>query len=155
MRIVFEGELSEKNKNVIVKAQQRKNTVFGIIFGVLLCVPITLLVIKVSLICIALYSMSVIMIIGQCFPPSASLVCPNTIVVDQEDVSSLGKIFSQHRKVYDIKSIDDCGDFYRIWFSFPHKSILFLCQKDLVVEGTIEDFEELFVDKIVRKTEQN
>ena len=27
-----------------------------------------------------------------------------------------------------------------------------MCQKDLIVEGTIEEFEELFADKLVRKT---
>lgn len=57
--------------------------------------------------------------------------------------------------MYDVKEVEDLGDSYRILFDFPGCSPMFLCQKDLITEGTIEDFEELFADKIVRKAEQN
>ena len=43
------------------------------------------------------------------------------------------------------------GDFYKIYFYFPHKSNLFVCQKDLIIKGTKEEFEELFSAKIMRK----
>ena len=36
---------------------------------------------------------------------------------------------------------------------FPSQWSNCICQKDLIIEGTIEEFEKLFEDKIVRKYE--
>lgn len=55
------------------------------------------------------------------------------------------------RTLDDIKEILDYGDFYDIIFYFPNKVLNCICQKDLIIEGTIEEFEKLFEDKIVRK----
>lgn len=57
------------------------------------------------------------------------------------------------RTLDDIKEILDYGDFYDIIFYFPNKVLNCICQKDLIIEGTIEEFEKLFEDKIVRKYE--
>ena len=46
----------------------------------------------------------------------------------------------------DIKSIYDYGEYYHIW-----QGDLFLCQKNLLTEGSIEEFEKIFEDKIIRK----
>lgn len=40
---------------------------------------------------------------------------------------------------------------YFIYFCFPHKSNIFLFQKDLIVQGTIEEFENIMYGKIVPK----
>ena len=40
------------------------------------------------------------------------------------------------------------------WYKFKYNltiNVFTVCQKDLIVEGTIEEFEELFADKLVRK----
>lgn len=79
-------------------------------------------------------------------------VCPLLIAIDGDDIVCEGKDFRHVRSTEDIKSIKDYGDFYQILFYFPHKSLVFVCQKDLIVEGTIEEFEERFADYIVRKT---
>ena len=55
------------------------------------------------------------------------------------------------RTLDDIKVILDYGEFYDIIFYFPNKLLNCICQKDLIVQGTIKEFEELFEDKIVRK----
>ena len=55
------------------------------------------------------------------------------------------EIHRRHKKVVDM------GDWYKIYFYFPHKSNIFLCQKDLIVQGTIEEFENIMYGKIVPK----
>ena len=50
-----------------------------------------------------------------------------------------------------VKCIFDFGDWYHIVFKFPTKSIYCVCQKNLLEEGTIEEFETIFEGKIVRK----
>ena len=58
---------------------------------------------------------------------------------------------AQLRDISDVKVVVDWGEWYDIIFYFPYKSVGFICQKDLIVEGTIEEFEKLFEGKIIRK----
>ncbi len=48
-----------------------------------------------------------------------------------------------------IKKVIDEGDCYHIIYAEYSNSII--CQKDLLVQGTLEEFEEIFKDKLVRK----
>lgn len=51
-----------------------------------------------------------------------------------------------------VKSVTDYGAFYDI--KADMWPIHFYCQKDLLTQGTLEDFEKLFADKLVRKTKK-
>ncbi len=55
------------------------------------------------------------------------------------------------KKIDDLKKIIDCDGVYIFKFYFPESRHLCVVQKDLIVEGTIEQFEEMFKDKIARK----
>ena len=50
-----------------------------------------------------------------------------------------------------IKKVEEDDDWFYLKLRFP-KIDGFLCQKNLITEGTIEEFEEIFKDKLVRKT---
>ena len=62
-----------------------------------------------------------------------------------------GKIIKYGNSIEYVKNVIDYGDWYHITFYVPHRNPFFICQKDLISEGTIEEFEELFADKLVRK----
>lgn len=53
-----------------------------------------------------------------------------------------------------VKQIEDHGEFYRIklhLFSYVGNDFnIFICQKNLLTKGTIENFEKMFDNKIVR-----
>ena len=49
-----------------------------------------------------------------------------------------------------VERVDDYGGWYHIVFELGVQDLTFVCQKDLLVEGTIEEFESLFEGKIVR-----
>lgn len=53
------------------------------------------------------------------------------------------------RDVADVSCVVDYGDFYHIEISGKVSS--YVCQKDLLVEGSIEEFEEMFADRLVQK----
>ncbi|MCL2822105.1 MAG: hypothetical protein FWD86_02775 [Firmicutes bacterium] len=55
------------------------------------------------------------------------------------------------KSVYNAKKVIDYGKWYHIIFSRRDEKKNYVCQKDLIVKGTIEDFERLFEGKIVRK----
>lgn len=78
---------------------------------------------------------------------------PKTISVGDNKLERFGNGKNSYgmRKIEDVKKVIDMGDWYIIDFYFPNKDGYFLCQKDLITQGTIEEFESLFADKIVRK----
>ena len=76
---------------------------------------------------------------------------PLKILIYDGLVINEGKDFKSTRKVSHSSKIIDFEDCYYFHFCFPHKDCRFLCQKDLITEGTIEEFENLFKDKIIKK----
>lgn len=50
-----------------------------------------------------------------------------------------------------VKAVYDRGDFYEIIPKNVFNFSVFICQKDLLTEGTLEEFETLFDGKIVKK----
>ena len=53
-------------------------------------------------------------------------------------------------EVYEIENVESVVD-YGSYYDIKNPRHIF-CQKDLLTQGTLEDFEKLFADKLVRKT---
>ena len=155
--IEFAGELSESNKKAINKNLTLLKFVSMIITSVIVAIPVTFLVIKDHLIWVVAYAFIPVLLIGGSRPipkKNEYLFCPTRILIDSSR-NELFVILNNNkitRHFDDIVCVNDFGEHYKIEFKFPHKSIYFLCQKDLIVQGTLEEFEELFKDKIVHKS---
>ena len=76
------------------------------------------------------------------------------IIIEQDLISAEGIQRYETKSLEDVKKVVDMGDFYKIYFYFPNKSNLFSCQKSLLIKGTIEQFEQLFADKMIKNAEQ-
>lgn len=153
--IKFSGDLSEKCKKVLGKVQLKNSCIAGWITALLFSIIITLLIIKYSTLFAFGYIVCILGGVAASVPINKKYrerICPNSIVIMDDVITSSGEYIFQERRIKDIKKIDDYGDYYRIWFCIPYQSPVFLCQKDLIVEGTIAEFEERFADYIVRKT---
>ena len=57
----------------------------------------------------------------------------------------------EYKCIADAKIVYDFSEFYAIKFYFGNKSNKFICQKDLITKGTLEEFEALFEGKIERQ----
>ena len=79
------------------------------------------------------------------------LTMPQQVVINKDDIKSIGEKFNYQNDIEQIKKINDYGDWYQLYFFYPYKNQTYICQKDLIVDGSIEEFEERFKDKIVRK----
>ncbi len=53
--------------------------------------------------------------------------------------------------IHEVRKVIDYGDFYSIRINQQLEHGHFLCQKDLLTHGSIEEFEKIFENKIVRK----
>lgn len=78
----------------------------------------------------------------------------NTIRVFTDEeyiVASVAKQKEEYKLIEDVKVVNDYGEFYQLIFPWEKGiSNIFICQKNLIIKGTIEEFEALFEGKIVR-----
>lgn len=82
---------------------------------------------------------------------SYGLIMTKRVRIEEDYLESEGSRFNETRTIDQVKRVIDYGEWYKITFNFPYKSQRFICQKDLIIQGTIEDFESLFSDKIIRR----
>ena len=153
--MVFEGELSLNCKRFIIN--KSKKIIFFSTGIVSLIMGVGLLIVMFSTkLWLLLSAFPAILIAPLILPLSCSsskdqeTYIPNRIYVDIEDetIGAEGKRFHYERGFENIKEIVDYGLWYDISFLFGYKSISFVIQKDLITQGTIEEFEKIFHDKI-------
>ena len=163
--ICFEGQYSKKACNFIFK--KYFFTIFWIgLFAVILgCIPLILMIMKkvnpfnssFAVYVGWMISVFLIAIFIFCLPCIAiKKQLPVKIEIEGDYVSCVfsdsnlyGK--TRYSNIKYIKKVIDYGDYYYISFLYPHKIIGCVCQKDLMVQGTIEEFEDLFENYIVRE----
>lgn len=162
--IRFEGTISKEGKKYVLKnyyATMALVGLVGIVLGTILL--IVLLVLNASgkllmfgiIAVIVFYALAIFF--GVCWPlMTINQQLPIKVDIEDDYVNCFfgsselyGK--SKYSNVEHIKNIVDGGEFYYFYFYYPHKIIGCICQKDLITKGTIEEFEELFEGKIVRK----
>lgn len=73
-------------------------------------------------------------------------ITPQRVYIDGDMIVSKSNAAADTRFMKDVKEVRDYGEFY--YFVFKAYSYRFVCQKDLLTQGTIEEFETLFTGKI-------
>jgi hypothetical protein len=151
--IEFYGELSEECKRYMQNTVSKIRYMTFPLLIVILCTPIIIAAIMWNWIFILGLLVTIPGSVFAVMPDKkgANLVTPTRITIEQESMESEGDKFYHSRNMSDVKKIIDLGGWYHIIFYFPHKSMYFVCQKNLIVKGTGEEFEKLFEGKIVRK----
>ena len=159
--IVFDGEVSKKC-NRWISNYVHLRLMFALLFAVtvvsvillLLCIywDWTLVIFIITLFSLAFFViMFVVLFPDKCneSPTIYLAIIKDTLIAKVK--TRKGEIMKYGNSIDYINKVVDYGEWYHIIFYFPHNNPFFLCQKDLISEGTIEEFEELFKDKIVRK----
>lgn len=130
------------------------NIISTCILSIILVIPITLAIVFDDTIwAIAYIIIPALILFSVVSIPKKKwdTICPTEISINDETVIIHGETFHQEREISQLKRIIDFGDCYKMEFVFPHKSFSCLCQKNLMVKGTLEEFEERFADIIVRR----
>ena len=75
---------------------------------------------------------------------------PNKIYTDGQYITSISESNSDTKRVEWVKEVIDHGEFYEISFPLGKMSHIFICQKDLLKQGNLKEFEALFKDKLIK-----
>lgn len=152
--IEFSGTISKNCKNYI-KNREKKISFVGLSGACLVfLIPFIILSFKnqIFLLVVATLLFLPLFAFSPISERSLQSSIPEEIKINNNIIISKGKNFEYKRQTSSIKKIIDFGDWYHVFFNYANRCENFICQKDLIKEGTIEDFEKMFEDKIVRKT---
>ena len=75
---------------------------------------------------------------------------PKKIHTDGESITVISDKYAETKFIDDAKIVYDRGEFYDIVFRIGNYSEKFICQKNLLSKGSLEEFEELFGDKLIK-----
>lgn len=163
--IEFQGSISEKNQLDRMKKLDKKVTqvsILGLIFIWLVVIAIGLPLRILQDLWGELIFCSLIMLtvpILSAYTPKKVIlrfrISPH-IIITEKDLSleswSNGKEVWRIRKISKVKKVLDCGEVYYIIFKFGDITNSWICQKNNIINGTIEEFESLFQTKLVKGT---
>ena len=149
----FKGKLSEECEDFLYKKQRRMELIsFSSVASVFTIVIIVLAILLhpilfIGLILPALFVLAPILPITK---KSFLQHMPNRIVFDfdKNTIFYSSKKGKDSYKISQIETILDYGNFYHLIFE-PAPDSYYVLQKNLIVQGTIEEFENIFESKIV------
>ena len=155
--IEFNGYLSDSAE----RYYRRK----GVISSLKLCGFATLIVLPLIIRMANIFNSTSVIIVFMLFilswpfimyfsksPKERKGLTPKRIYIEDKYIVCIADKYEEIRNIEDITIIYDYSQFYDICFRFGKVSEKFVCQKNLLSIGSLESFEALFHDKIVRKT---
>ena len=147
----FYGNITQQNKQYINDQVTKGVLAFTAIFLCFLFIPIIIASIAIHWTFLLLIVLLLLLLPIVKFSKNEG-AHPIYVRISQDmiEMDSEQYLFIQ-KELYKIKKILDFGSYYVFCFSFPFLSKSFLCQKDLLTAGTIEQFEKFFEGKIVKK----
>lgn len=127
--------------------------IIGIVIPIIGCI-ITIIVALIWDLLALLFLIFFVVFAVMCWLPQKGIAqrAPKSVTIDNGTIEVKSSLIYQTRTLDMVKAVKDMGDWYVFDFFLPNKSGYFICQKSLLVEGTLEEFEQLFEGKIVRKT---
>lgn len=156
--IEFYGDLSDKNKRILLKFNMLTNMVAGLSTCIIFT-AITIIIAAVSndWIIAWLVILYIVVAILAIFSPflqrekTLQLIIPEKISINNETIYYFINNRLITKPIHYVKEVIDCGDYYLIKFRFP-KLDGYLCQKDLLKSGSLTEFEDLFSDRLVKQS---
>lgn len=79
---------------------------------------------------------------------------PKKIIINEGVVTSVSDKTIVSKNITQVKEVYDYGSFYYLVLPKIYIDAVFVCQKDLLSNGTLDEFELLFKDKIVRQSDK-
>ena len=154
--IVFEGALSEASKKFMLKEHMKTAWTIATIvtipfmaFWIWMSVAVSIALLGFGIIGCPL---SFVCIVLGMRPEKKhyGTIMPGSVIIEEDVISAELVNTCLTRNLEDLKRIDDYGEWYYFRFYGSGRGY-FICQKDLITEGTLEEFEKIFEGKIVNE----
>ena len=160
MTIEFKGVLTGKCKKFLLMKQIMIQAIAALVVMVIFVPPIIVVSIHWKSIVLLLLIPIFLYVLVSLLPPgknSQKIFMPKRIFLDLEEGTIVNECEKNERfhMISSVKKVLDYGEWYHVKFYFSDRDLYFVCQKNLITQGTLEEFEKLFEDKIERRINQN
>ena len=160
MKVIFKGDISENSQNRVVQRYRNAMRLYYLLAAIIV-ILVGVIIIKngnwivglsicgsVGLISLLLLIFPQIILHKKDIEPNF----PKQITIDEKNIEldGAGDNIYRIRSVTDVKKIIETEDCYYFKFYFPY-DLNFICQKDLLVEGKIEEFIVFFDGKFIKE----
>lgn len=155
--IEFTGQLNKNAKKFLISIYMKGLIITAIILYIVFGVPAILFALTVDriayLFLIVILLAPILFTIPIFTKTTQNELFPYKAFVDKEENTVViqpiaGEKHERFSMIKDVKTVNDYGDWYHM--IIPKQDKYFVFQKDLLVQGTIEEFESIFEGKIVR-----
>lgn len=154
--IIFDGYLTgESKKHFINKTlnSQSKLTVILLLFTVPIFMFLSIKTGTFIEAMVALFSLIVIspFILKLCTSKKRrQLITIKKVTVNDGKIGAISDDSTISNNINRVKEVRDYGEYYDIVFPSVYFASVYICQKNLLSKGTLEEFETIFSKKIVR-----
>ena len=76
---------------------------------------------------------------------------PKKVIINEGVIISVSDKTTISKNITQVREVRDYGQFYHVVLPKIYIDAVFVCQKDLISKGTLEEFEFLFKDMIINK----
>lgn len=153
--IEFSGEISDEVMDKLIKREYFFHVIAGLIATVIPSIPIVLFSIFLTPLIYLFLIVPIIVFISIIIDIKVNVkkFAPVDVKIEDKEIeiTQIRLNVGTCRTFDDIHKIIDYGDYYRIVFYLFSGKIMCICEKANIKQGSIEEFEELFKDYIVRK----
>ena len=151
--IEFKGQPTDNCARYILRRNSKIGWVCGGISAIIFSVPTLLVAFSLHWICAIFIPLYILVAYLAGLPPRKKdydLLLPSLVSFNIEEQTIVIQSERLYRECFfsEVERVVDIGDGY--FFYFNPKFAHCICQKNLLSEGTLEEFEALFADKIER-----
>ena len=152
--IKFKGTLTGEAKKYL-RNRVAKNLSWHLFFVMTLLLVIALSIIGkdlkgINMISFCIWPYSVVPILRCLSASEKETVMPNKITIFDGIITATTNEGDKVQKIEDVKLVREFDDFYALSLRKMPVISYFICQKDLLIQGTEKDFRALFKGKIER-----
>ena len=153
--IEFNGDITGNCQKYMLKRSSHLGRIGALITAVLFGIPAIIISIVwdwIVIIILPVLCLFVFLAGATPEPKTHSSILPTKVTITTtNEIISESESFHYTRAIADVKEIVDLGEWYHIFFYPECRNGHFVCQKDLLTKGSIEEFEKIFEGKIIRK----
>ena len=147
--IVFKGDISQELKNYLRRWESSGGKISGVLIAILGIIADVIIAVKFNLFIMLFIPVFILCAIFGGLPrKNLEKRIPKKITINNRELTVESDTYNFTRKYEYVKSVVDYGRWYKIIFYYPYKNGYFICQKDLLIEGSFAEFEKLFNNKI-------
>lgn len=151
--IEFNGELTGESRKFLL----RKQVKFQLFVALFTALPFSILIVLAAawgrMITLVFLAPIVLGVVASALPPSKKtqkIFMPKRVYLDVKDCTIVRECEEKAwiHSFDSVKKVFDYGEWYYFVFNYQNRDMYFVCQKDLLHNGTIDQFESLFAGKI-------